>query len=69
MVVANHQLAAAFRHRNTSALQGNLEPTEVVPYPKFITFYIWSKFVMYRSPLGNFKRIKTNYISIIQNWK
>ncbi len=33
MVVANHQLAAAFRHRNTSALQGYLEPTEVVPYP------------------------------------
>ncbi len=33
MVVANHQLAAAFQHRNTSALQGYLEPTEVVPYP------------------------------------
>ncbi len=26
MVVANHQLAAAFRHRNTSALQGYLGP-------------------------------------------
>ncbi len=33
MVVASHQLVAAFRHKNTSALQGCLEPTEVVPYP------------------------------------
>ncbi len=30
MVVANHQLAAAFRHRNTSALQDYLEPTETI---------------------------------------
>ncbi len=33
MGFANYQLAAAFRRRNTSALQGVLEPTEVVPCP------------------------------------
>ncbi len=37
MVVANHQLAAAFRHRNTPTFQGVLESTEVVPCPKLKT--------------------------------
>ncbi len=30
MVVVNHQFPAALRRRNTSALQGYLEPTEGV---------------------------------------
>ncbi len=33
MVVANDQVATIFPNRNTSTLQGCLEPTEVVPYP------------------------------------
>ncbi len=33
MVVADYQLAAVFRHRNTSALQSGLEQTEIVPCP------------------------------------
>ncbi len=32
MVIANHQLATAFRRRNTSNFQGYIESTEVVPY-------------------------------------
>ncbi len=35
--VANHQLATAFWHRNTSALQSCLELTEVVPHPQLKT--------------------------------
>ncbi len=33
MVAANYTLVAAFRHRNTSTLQGSLDKTIVMPYP------------------------------------
>ncbi len=50
MAVANHQLAATFRHRNTSALLGCLEPTEVVNHIQYSKCRRLKEAILHSSP-------------------